>query len=373
MSQRKQALVAILSILLVQVHAFGRHRSSSLPQQHLNHGDSEATQSSHWSWVEHRACSWFGACELRIGRYSFLRGFTKSVNEQVEFQGDPLSAGRERRTRPEDWENDSRIVHEIPQYVLDHAPLVHLYSKEEFWPCDIAEHLRHVTPNLNYTPLQAWSQGLNLTNLDELNEWNNGRFVYLKSDDNVEQRPAWLEGEKNIPDSPEDPEEPEGNNDRGFLCREEDSKDSSGSFHNERVDQKYFETKHKTHTTNQPKPERHLYADTDKAAEEEITRRQQAGRSDAPAVLIVVNKGRGIVDAFWFFFYSYNLGNLVLNIRFGNHVGDWEHTLVRFEHGKPRYVFFSEHFFGEAYSFGAVEKIGKRVSSISVLRLFKST
>lgn len=354
MSHRKQALFAILSILLVK------------------HGDSKVTESSHWSWVERRACNWFGACELRGGQYSFLRGFTKSVDEQVDFQGDPLDAGRERRTRPEDWEKDSRIVHEIPQYVLDHAPLVHLYSKEMFWPCDIAEHLRHVTPNLNYTPLQAWSQGLNLTNLDELNEWNNGRFVYLKSNDNVEQRPAWLEGEKNIPgvpDVPEEPDERESSNNHDFLWRQKGSMDSSGSFHNERSDQKYFKVKHKTHVTNHPKPERHLYTDTDKAAKEEIKRRQQAGRSDAPAVLIVVNKGRGIVDAFWFFFYSYNLGNLVLNIRFGNHVGDWEHTLVRFEHGKPRYVFYSEHFFGEAYGFGAVEKIGNRVSSVSVLRL----
>jgi hypothetical protein len=86
----------------------------------------------------------------------------------------------------------------------------------------------------------------------------------------------------------------------------------------------------------------------------------RGGRSEAPAVLVTVNKGHGIVDAFWFFFYSFNLGNVVLNVRFGNHVGDWEHTAIRFQHGQPKAVFFSEHNFGSAYSYDAVEKIGKR-------------
>lgn len=88
----------------------------------------------------------------------------------------------------------------------------------------------------------------------------------------------------------------------------------------------------------------------------------KAGRSGAPAVLVVVDKGNGVVDAFWFFFYSFNQGNMVFNIRFGNHVGDWEHTLVRFRDGEPESVFLSEHDFGEAYTYKAVEKIGKRVS-----------
>jgi len=77
-------------------------------------------------------------------------------------------------------------------------------------------------------------------------------------------------------------------------------------------------------------------------------------------VLVVIEKDNGVVDAFFFFFYSYNLGNKVFNVRFGNHVGDWEHTVVRFQHGKPKAVFFSEHSFGEAYTYDALEKIGKR-------------
>ena len=89
---------------------------------------------------------------------------------------------------------------------------------------------------------------------------------------------------------------------------------------------------------------------------------RKGGRSKAPAVLVVVDKGKGVVDAFWFYFYSFNLGNSVLNVRFGNHVGDWEHCMVRFYKGEPKGLFFSAHTAGEAYSYGAVEKLGKRVS-----------
>ena len=72
-------------------------------------------------------------------------------------------------------------------------------------------------------------------------------------------------------------------------------------------------------------------------------------------MLILVEKANATLDAFWFFFYSYNQGPVVLNTRFGNHVGDWEHTLVRFQNGTPTTVFLSEHFFGEAYTFDAME------------------
>ena len=215
------------------------------------------------------------------------------------------------KTRPEILANNSRTMHEIPQYVLDYAPLVHLYSEEQFWPCDIKDHLFHVTPELNYTPIQGLPP-LNLTNLDQLNRFEKGRHVFLTSNDNVEDRPDWLSGQINIPDDFTD-----------------DAK----------VD-------HIEYQTNRRK----------------IRKQSHGGHSDAPAVLLTVDKGDGIVDAFWFFFYSYNLGNVVFNIRFGNHIGDWEHTLIRFQHGKPKIVFVSEHFFGSAYTYSAVEKIGIRVS-----------
>ncbi|WEW57953.1 Vacuolar protein sorting-associated protein 62 [Emydomyces testavorans] len=215
---------------------------------------------------------------------------------------------------------DDQTLHDIPDYVLDYAPLVHLFSGENYWPCDIGEHLKHITPYLNYTPLRATWEHPALDNLDELNKWQNGRHVFLTSNDNVEDQPDWLTGKENIPASP----------------------DTTVESHFQR--RRPFDTLSKK----------------DHVLGAKGNKDKQGGRSDAPAILVVIDKGNGIVDAFWFYFYSYNLGNTVLNVRFGNHVGDWEHSLVRFHNGKPKAIFLSEHAGGAAYTYEAVEKIGKR-------------
>lgn len=231
---------------------------------------------------------------------------------------DPTNNWYDVDSGPEAVANDPDRLYEIPQYVLDYAPLVHLFSEEHFWPCDMAEHLLHITPELNYTPIEDRLPPPNLTNLDMFNSYEKGRNVFLTSNDNVEERPDWLAGDKNIP-----------------RAIDNDTAPTSTSQSIIRM------------------------------AQAALLKNRKGGRSDAPAVLVVLNKGHGVVDAFWFYFYSYNLGNVVLNVRFGNHVGDWEHTLVRFQNGKPKAVFVSEHNFGSAYSYGAVEKIGKRVSRVN--------
>lgn len=239
----------------------------------------------------------------------YVYSLTNSAEDAFDHDNDSSwqYARPETNITPDALDDDENELSQIPQYVMDYAPLVHLYSGEEYWPCDMAEHLYHITPKLNYTPVQASLQHLQLDNLNALNRWDYGRDMFLTSDDNVEDHPEWLMGEKNIPAAP---------------------------------------------TTSSPQSKR----DSSSRAG---TRKIQGGRSDAPAVLVVVNKGDGIVDAFWFFFYSFNLGNVVI-LRFGNHVGDWEHSVVRFHNGEPKAVFVSEHFFGQAYSYRALEKIGKR-------------
>jgi hypothetical protein len=78
---------------------------------------------------------------------------------------------------------------------------------------------------------------------------------------------------------------------------------------------------------------------------------------DAPATLIVVDKGNGWVDAYWFYFYSFNLGPFVMGAGpYGNHVGDWEHSLVRFFNGKPVIVWMSAHGGGGGYYYNNLEK-----------------
>jgi len=82
------------------------------------------------------------------------------------------------------------------------------------------------------------------------------------------------------------------------------------------------------------------------------------GLSTAPATIIAVNKtieGEDVVDVFYFYFYDYNHGNSVLDIDFGDHVGDWEHTMVRFtSDGEPLNIYLSAHSSGTAYNYSTL-------------------
>ncbi|OWP05453.1 hypothetical protein B2J93_7654 [Marssonina coronariae] len=81
--------------------------------------------------------------------------------------------------------------------------------------------------------------------------------------------------------------------------------------------------------------------------------------------VIVVEKGNGLVDAFYMYFYTFNDGPSLLSYQAGNHLGDWEHNMVRFQNGTPTAVWFSQHEFGFAYTYSAVQKIGRRPVSFS--------
>ncbi|XP_014557817.1 hypothetical protein COCVIDRAFT_25620 [Bipolaris victoriae FI3] len=352
----------------------------------LTLGDERADETewvaSSKSWLDRKACSWFGICglaHLNQAHWTTAASDTQGQTVIIE-ESDKTNLNdfwKDARNIPADYKPDPEL--EIPQYVIDHAPLIHLFSGEEYWPGDMADHLVHTTPHLNYTPIQAQSDHPTISNLGQLNKW--GRFVYLQSDDNVEDRPAWLGADYNIPNVPgngdddgDDPKHDGGA--KGHLTEDRESKKSRW-WHVGKGDTKGRggirpdpSTPGGPIPTSTPEGDE-LIDDTDdddRYWRSELRRvrrkykgkRVVGGRSDAPVPLVVVDKGDGVVDAFWFFFYSYNLGNAVFNVRFGNHVGDWEHTVVRFHHGEPKAVFFSEHSFGEAYAWDAVEKSGKR-------------
>ncbi|CAG7920773.1 unnamed protein product [Penicillium olsonii] len=319
------------------------------------------------SWFDRKSCRWLsicGAAHLQIAQEKFgQRDPAQWADAQIADPKEPWRSFWLSGASDAEWDAEERARRQIPDYVLKYAPLVHLYSGEQFWPGDIAEHLYHTTPALNYTPIQAQWDHPSLRDLDGLNEWERGRHVFLTSNDDVQKRPPWLEGERNIP--------------RGGASRTEESwadwdgrvdGDIPGDTEENRA--KWYDFRQLQQEAI-PAPES-SYSEHEEAREilkEELRKRYggkpihddgQGGRSDAPAILVVMDKGNGIIDAYWFYFYSFNLGNTVINVRFGNHVGDWEHCLMRFHNGIPKALFFSAHQGGEAYSYEAVEKIGQR-------------
>ncbi|KAH7378320.1 hypothetical protein BKA66DRAFT_149445 [Pyrenochaeta sp. MPI-SDFR-AT-0127] len=178
----------------------------------------------------------------------------------------------------------------VPQYVLDHAPLLHLFSKDRHRPSSIAAQVPNTHPAIDFKTVPVPSPPLTLDNLDQLNSVgaNGGRDCYLTSNDDVTKSPKWLEGVQ---------------------------VDANGG----------------------------------------------TGESKT-GVVIVVDKGGGVVDAFYFYFYANNWGGVVLAKELGDHVGDWEHNMIRFNNGVPQSVWLSQHANGAAYTFSSLnkDKSGKR-------------
>ncbi|KXG46120.1 Vacuolar protein sorting-associated protein 62 [Penicillium griseofulvum] len=78
------------------------------------------------------------------------------------------------------------------------------------------------------------------------------------------------------------------------------------------------------------------------------------------SIIVMADRGNGTVDAFYFYFYAFNKGGQVLGMEFGDHIGDWEHNMIRFVNGEPKEMWYSQHASGQAFTYGAVEKKDKR-------------
>ncbi|KAK7931682.1 vacuolar protein sorting protein 62 [Apiospora marii] len=330
-------------------------------------------------WLDRQACRWLSLCGvLHIhSDPAALRNTTDDDPDMGELRSIEL------RSLP-DFDYDPKLqntfaghappvrpksnLKEIPDYVLKFAPLVHLYSGENFWPSDIAEHVRHMSPYVNDTHANM-SRTVTLDSMHGLDAEQG--FVYLKSNDDVESRPEWLHSHANIP-SPFPEDEDDGEDDTLSAPEHDESNIGPG----ESTTWYEVDRKHPLRRISDPRKRQGLFGQRDRGVPRWSRRDSssvpstpqykpdESGRSKAPATLVLVDKGSGIVDAFWFFFYAYNLGQTVLGMRFGNHVGDWEHCMIRFEHGMPRGVFFSEHEGGQAYAWHAVEKRQNATSQV---------
>ncbi|KAL1890038.1 Vacuolar protein sorting-associated protein 62 [Sporothrix stenoceras] len=339
----------------------------------------------------------------------------------------------------------SKDPHAIPQYVLDFAPLVHLFSGENFWPSHIAEHVEHMIPSTNGSFIRDdkthevirpnSSHPLNVDNLYQtLNHYSTR--VCLTSEVDVETRPEWLHSHSGIPV----PFDNDGDNDDNNGSGGHSNPDVRNGHDYEQPDHKFSDDTtwfavDKDHPLNRISDPRKLPTPQEVMAQRKTKGPQQArakgpqearvrqllreqaaaavaastgakrhqimvgdvpqavmedamaestestddvpvhgykpdesGYSKAPAILVMVDKGSGILDAFWFFFYSYNLGQTVLKVRYGNHIGDWEHCMIRFENGVPRALFLSEHAGGQAYAWNALEKYNNASSTTGIQR-----
>jgi hypothetical protein len=347
----------------------------------------ERERDKHWvntspNWMDRQTCRWLGLCGVLHIRWDApARSEPDEPSTLEELRSLALSLSTTwtfgEKEDLSDWEiapekdTDAGIrshaarIHEddVPEYVLDHAPLVHLYSGEHFWPSDIGEHLLHMQPFVNGSEVN-WTMPLDLDTLGSLNIL--GDDVFLTSEDDVEARPSWLHNRAGIPNpfeddgedgpKPDDPSHHPGGDD-------DDDDDDDGSWQDlgpkspphRIVPPRESSLRHVSLRRRQAMAgeQRPLFGQSPMPKDNSTT---LPGYSRAPAILILVDKGAGILDAFWFFFYSYNLGQTVLKIRFGNHVGDWEHCMVRFQNGVPRAMFLSEHAGGKAYLWKALEK-----------------
>jgi len=90
--------------------------------------------------------------------------------------------------------------------------------------------------------------------------------------------------------------------------------------------------------------------------------------NDAVSCAIIINDhGKGFVDVFYMYFYAYNQGNTVFGQELGDHIGDWEHNMIRFQDGQPKAIWYSQHGNGQAFTYRAVEKNGLRPMAYSAI------
>ena len=108
----------------------------------------------------------------------------------------------------------------IPGYALTYAPYTILYSGEGWWPSDITTHLAHVTPKASFISASrlvavcstsidqvdsvAVADAVTLATLNSITA-----DAFLKSNDDVEDDPAWLTSTDNKPDGMASPGHPQ--------------------------------------------------------------------------------------------------------------------------------------------------------------------
>jgi hypothetical protein len=83
----------------------------------------------------------------------------------------------------------------LPDFALTYSPYSYIYSGEQWFPSDISVHLQNTIPEANFVATGAPGT----VNVNNLNTYNSS--IYLTSNDNPDNKPAWILSTYGKPDS----------------------------------------------------------------------------------------------------------------------------------------------------------------------------
>lgn len=302
------------------------------------------------SWLDRVSCRWLGICggsNWLTSTWVFRR---KARPQPRKDTHDHRHEWIDSKVDPSQWSVEERRSRSIPDYVLEHAPLLYLHQDEQWWPTDVADFMHHVQHRQEGKNDPGNVRLSSMTKYLPRDHVPGGTF--LQSLDDPEELPDWITSSQNRPVKVLKQSEPtDGTSTPGSDYKTDRPNKSQRAKNRKPRWHDHFISGH----------QRVLAQQIDHAnLEEEFGQfgngSSPGGRSPAPAFLITVEKANNTLDAFWFFFYAFNRGARVTGIQYGNHVGDWEHVMVRFQDRKPSGVFLSAHEWGSAYEFDVMEK-----------------
>mgnify|MGYP004703862301 FL=1 len=243
------------------------------------------------------------------------------------------------------------ITREIPQFVIDYSPMVYLYSEENFYPGNIKSYipqLKLCIPSKNYNNVPGLENKIRELRKDDIAE----EICIYQDEDNV-LTPQNLT--------------------TFFDVDLKHNKDSN-------ISQLWFEV-------NKENPEYQINSKYFVMTKKYFNPKSDFFKGHKPTnmgiaphtpsnLVVTYHHKRDVltneyvidyIDAFWGLFYPFNEGAYVMGTGpWGNHLGDWEHILVRFfrdgDTFKPVAIWLSAHSGGFAYEFDKISKYDSNLS-----------
>lgn len=219
----------------------------------------------------------------------------------------------------------------IPQFVLDNSPMIYLYSEENYYPGDIASYIpkfQLCLPSKNFKLVPSLKVVLEKTDVEipdeicfgEKLEVNGLQQDYMVSLEQTEGAWSFLSLKH------EDNQENKGNN--TFQIPSEALFMTRHSFNPKSP---FFLGVKPTSMGRAPKTPATLIVRYHHKSG--VTKNKIVKETSEQADLLMDSSMENVefIDAYWGLFYPFNEGAYVMGTGpWGNHLGDWEHVIVRF-------------------------------------------